>query len=233
MSIRTERHGDVGQLWLDRPDRAHAYDRAHLDALLVAAEELAATHRVLVICSTGERAFCGGADLGAMEHAAPLDALELRSQRVFTAIARLPVVTIAAVQGAAVAGGFELALACDLRVAGPAARFSLPETKLGILPSAGGTTRLARLAGPSRAKEMILAGRVIDAQIALAWGIVHRIADDPRADALAWAAEIATRDPVALALAKELLDATESDGALARERQAEAVLYAQRAALRG
>ncbi|MES2642283.1 MAG: enoyl-CoA hydratase/isomerase family protein [Myxococcota bacterium] len=228
MPIRTEHHGDVGQLWLDRPDRAHAYDRAHLDALLVAAEELAAAHKVLVVCSTGERAFCGGADLDAMKHAAPLDALELRSQRVFTALARLPVVTIAAVQGAAVAGGFELALACDLRVAGPAARFSLPETKLGILPSAGGTTRLARLAGPSRAKEVILAGRVLDADTALAWGLVHRIAADPRAAALAWAAEIATRDPVALAMAKELLDASESDGALARERQAEAVLYALR-----
>lgn len=228
MPIRIDRHGDVGQLWLDRPERAHAYDRAHLDALLAAAEELAATHKVIVICSTGDRAFCGGADLDAMKHASPLDALELRSQRVFTAIARLPVVTIAAVHGAAVAGGFELALACDLRVAGPAARFALPETKLGILPSAGGTTRLARLAGPSRAKEVILGGRVLDADAALGWGIVHRVAEDPRAEALAWGSEIAKRDPLALAMAKELLDATESDGALARERQAEAMLYARR-----
>jgi enoyl-CoA hydratase/carnithine racemase len=228
MSIRTESHGAVGQLWLDRPERAHAYDRAHLDALLVAAEALAAAHRVLVVCSTGERAFCGGADLGAMKHASPLDALELRSQRVFTALARLPVVTIAAVQGAAVAGGFELALACDLRVAGPAARFSLPETRLGILPSAGGTTRLTRLVGPSRAKEVILAGRTVDAEAALAWGIVHRVVSDPRAEALAWAREIAERDPVAVAMAKSLIDADESDGALARERQAEAVLYARR-----
>ncbi len=228
MPIRTDSQGVVGLLWLDRPDRAHAYDRAHLDALLVAAESLAATHRVLVVASTGDRAFCGGADLDAMKEASPLDALELRSQRVFTAIARLPVVTIAAIQGAAVAGGFELALACDLRVAGPAARFSLPETRLGILPSAGGTTRLTRLAGPSRAKEVILAGRVLDAEAALAWGIVHRIAADPRAEALAWAREVAERDPVAVAMAKALIDADESDGALARERQAEAVLYARR-----
>ncbi len=226
MPIRTESRGDVGLLWLDRPDRAHAYDRAHLDALLDGVTTLAASHRAIVVASTGERAFCGGADLDAM--GGPLDALELRSQRVFTALARLPVVTIAAVQGAAVAGGFELALACDLRVAGPAARFWLPETKLGILPSAGGTTRLTRLVGPGRAKEVILGGRVLDAEAALAWGVVHRVAADPRAEAVAWAQDVAGRDPVALAMAKELIDAGESDGALARERQAEAVLYALR-----
>lgn len=227
MPVRTERSGLVGVVRLDRPERAHAYDRAHLDALLAAVEELATTQRVVVVASTGDKAFCGGADLDTF--GGPLDALELRSQRVFTALARLPVVTIAAVHGAAVAGGFELALACDLRVAGPNARFWLPETTLGILPSAGGTTRLARLAGPSRAKEVILGGRVLDARAALDWGIVHRLVDDPRADALAWAEQIAaTRDPVAQAMAKTLLDADESDGALARERQAEAVLYARK-----
>ena len=107
-------------------------------------------------------------------------------------------------------------------------RFWLPETKLGIIPSAGGTTRLTRLVGPSRAKEVILGGRVLSADDAHAWGIVHRLADDPRAQAFAWAAEVAERDAVALAMAKELIDAGESDGALARERQAEAVLYSRR-----
>ena len=96
------------------------------------------------------------------------------------------------------------------------------------LPAAGGTTRLTRLVGPSRAKEVILAGRTVDADAALAWGIVHRVVSDPRAEALAWAREIAERDPVAVAMAKALIDADESDGALARERQAEAVLYARK-----
>ena len=226
--ILTESHGPVGVLRLNRPERAHAYDRALLDTFEAAAVELAASHRVIVVASTGDRAFCAGADLDAMQTASPLDALELRSQLVFTRFARLGVVTIAAVHGAAVAGGFELAMACDLRVAGPHARFWLPETKLGIIPSAGGTTRLTRLVGPSRAKEVILGGRVLDAKAALEWGIAHRIADDPRADAMAWAAEVATRDPVALGFAKGLIDAGESDGALARERQAEAVLYARK-----
>lgn len=230
MAVHTEIDGPVGLLTLDRPDRAHAYDRAHLDALLEGAGRLAASCAVIVVQSTGDRAFCGGADLDRMKEAHPLEALELRSQRVFTAMARLPAVLVAAVQGAAVAGGFELAMACDLRVAGPRARFWLPETKLGIIPSAGGTTRLARLVGVSRAKAVILGGEVLDAPTALGWGLVHRLADDPRAAARAWAAEIATRDPVAQRLAKEILGDDESDASFARERVAEAILYARRAA---
>lgn len=228
MSVLTSREGVVGQLILDRPKKAHAYDADMLNALLAGATSLAIECAVLVISSTGQRAFCGGADLQAMPHATPLDALDLRSQRVFTAIARLPCVVIAAVQGPAVAGGCELALACDLRVVGPRASFSLPETSLGILPSAGGTTRLARLVGASRAKGLILGGDRIDAAAALASGLAHRLADDPLIEALSWASAIAARDPAAQRLAKALLDADESAASLARERTAEAILYSRR-----
>jgi enoyl-CoA hydratase len=224
MPVHTETVGRIGRLTLDRPGKANAYDRAHLDALLDAARALAERCPVLIVQAAGA-SFCGGADLDELGAASPLDALELRSQRVFTAFARLPCVSIAAIQGPAVAGGFELALACDLRVAGPAARFWLPETRLGIVPSAGGTTRLTRLAGPSRAKEVILGGRELDVETAFDWGLVHRVAPDPQAEALLWAEQVAGHDPAALRLAKELIDASESDGALARERQAEAVLY--------
>lgn len=228
MPVHAEARGPIGLLTLDRPSRAHAYDREHVDALLDGATSLARACRVIVVQSTGDRAFCAGADLDQMKDAHPLDALELRSQRVFTAIARLPCVTIAAVQGAAVAGGFELAMACDLRVVGPNARFWLPETKLGILPSAGGTTRLSRLIGTSRAKAVILGGATLDAGQAMDTGLAHRLADDPRAAALGWAEEVAQRDAVALRLAKDILDSDESDASFAKERAAEAILYARK-----
>ncbi|MBM4365567.1 MAG: enoyl-CoA hydratase/isomerase family protein [Deltaproteobacteria bacterium] len=228
MAVHAAREGMVGTLTLDRPEKAHAYDRAHLDEILERSQALARDVGVIVVQSTGDRAFCGGADLDAMNAASFLDALELRSQRVFECLSRLSCVTIAAVQGPAIAGGFELALACDLRVAGPAARFALPETALGIIPSAGGTTRLAALVGASRAKAVVLGGDGVSAEQALSWGLVHRLSTDPRAEAARWGEQIAARDVVALRLAKQVMDAEASAASLARERVAEAILYARK-----
>ena len=230
MPIRAEVRDPIGLLWLDRPEKAHAYDRAHLDLIEQTFASLAARVRVVVVASTGQRAFCAGADLDEMNRADPLDALDLRSQRVFTGIARSPVITVAAVQGPAVAGGCELALACDLRVVGPKARFSLPETALGIIPSAGGCTRLTRLVGPGRAKQVILAGQAIDAMSAVSWGLALRLAEDPLADALALAGDISKRDPVALRLAKQVIDRGEDAASLEAERVSEALLYTRKAA---
>ena len=230
--IRVSVAGAVQTLTLDRPDRANAYGTALLDGLEEAIRAWeAAPPAVIVVESAGEGAFCAGADQQEMAEAQrtdPLKALELRSQRLFTRLARLPSVSVAAVQGAAVAGGMELALACDLRVGGPGARFWLPETSMGILPAAGGTTRLARLIGVSRAKAVILGGLRVGAAEALAWGLLHRLEAEPRAAAQGWAQEIARRDPFAQRLAKELLDARESDNSLAVERAAEAILYSRR-----
>lgn len=227
MSVDIHLANRVTTLTLRRPERANAYDRALLEALDAAVA--AVDTPVVVVQTAGDRAFCGGADLKALGEALPGDALDLYSQAVFERLAAAPWVSVAAVQGPAVAGGFELALACDLRVAGPAASFSLPETALGLLPSAGGTTRLADLVGPGRAREVILAGRVVDAETALAWGIANRLVPDPRADAAAWAAVIATRSPLALRLAKGVLDARQDRRpGLALERATEAVLYAAR-----
>ncbi len=227
MSIEVHVDRGVTTLTLARPARANAYDRASLEALDAGIASVDTP--TIVIQSAGERAFCGGADLAELRAARPGDALDLYSQAVFERLAAHGAVSIAAVQGPAVAGGCELALACDLRVAGPRATFSLPETTLGLLPSAGGTTRLADLVGHGRAREVILGGRVVDAETALAWGLTSRIAVDPRADARGWAQQIATRDPLALRLAKAVLDARQARGAgLALERATEAVLYASR-----
>ena len=228
MSILVDIRDRIGLLTLDRPQKAHAYNRSLLEALRAGLEQLERTVSVVVVSSTGARAFCGGADLSELGAADPLDALDLFSQRVFNTIAASPIISIAAVQGAAVAGGCELALACDLRVVGPAARFSLPETGIGLIPSAGGCTRLTRLVGPGRAKEVILAGAVVDAPTALSWGLAGRLVDDPRAEALALAATLAQRDPLALRLAKQVIDQGEDPRSLAAERLAEALLYTRK-----
>lgn len=222
--VRLSREGDLTRVTLNRPEKANAYDRAMLEALDEAFG--AVDTPVLVLDSAGEGAFCGGADLSELGEASPEQALDLYSQAVFERLARAPFVSIAVVQGAAMAGGFELALACDLRVVGPRARFGLPETGLGIVPSAGGCTRLPRVVGPARAKEIILGGRVLDAESALSWGIAQRLGSEPLAEALAWGSEIARRDPMALRLAKALIDGVDGLGA---ERIAEALLYSRRA----
>lgn len=230
MAILTEIHDRTGLVQIDRRDRANAYDRAHLDALERALDELAPQVRVLVICSAGDRAFCAGADLTELHAADPLDALDLRSQRVFNRLAALPLPTIAAVQGPAVAGGCELSLACDIRIVGPNARFTLPETALGLIPSAGGCTRLTRLVGPSRAKQVILAGAHIDAETAVSCGLALKVAPDPRQAALQLASDLCKRDPVALRLAKAIIDRDEDRASLDQERVSEALLYARKRA---
>ena len=229
MPVQTAIADGVGMLTLDRPKRAHAYDEPHLIALRDGFRLLSETVPVVVVQSTGDRAFCGGADLQAMAQASPLDALDLLSQKIFAEIADSPVVSIAAVHGPAIAGGCELALACDLRVVGPGARFALPETALGLIPAAGGCTRLARLVGQSIARQVILAGMSISADQAVAWGLaggpVHL---DPRPAALELAHTVARRDPVALRMAKQILGMDGRVESLQAERVAEAVLYGRK-----
>lgn len=226
--IQVDREGAVGTIRLNRPERANAYDEAHLDVLHAAIVTLRDC-TVVLVRATGST-FCAGADLkelGVRRTGGDWQAaLNLHSQRVFTALARAPFVSIASVQGPAVAGGFELALACDLRVVGPTARFSLPETTLGIIPSAGGLTRLARLCGVSVAKGVVLGGRVVDSGEAMHVGLAHLAGTDH--DALEWATALSRRSPAAQLAAKERLDATESDLCLLLERAAQAGLYGRR-----
>jgi enoyl-CoA hydratase/carnithine racemase len=128
--------------------------------------------------------------------------------RVFDRLAHLPQPTIAVVDGLAVGGGLELALACDLRVTQPNARFGLPETGLGTIPGWGGTDRLTRLVGPSRAKELILTRRQIDATTALHWGLVNDIADATLETAVdRYVTDLLGSAPIAQQVAKQLIDA--------------------------
>lgn len=166
--------------------------------------------RVVVLRSAVPRVFCAGADL---KERATMTRVEVASfvhslRASFTDVAQLPMPVIAAVEGAALGGGLELALACDFRIAGADAAFGLPETGLAIIPGAGGTQRLPRLIGAARAKELIFTGRRLGATEALAYGLVSSVAQPGGAFAMAldMARAILPRGPVAIRAAKEAID---------------------------
>lgn len=169
---------------------------------------------VKVAVFTGEgRAFVAGADISEIAHIEDVFAgrdMALQGQGVMNEIAALPMPTIAAINGFALGGGLELALACDLRVASSKARLGLPEVSLGIIPGYGGTQRLSRLIGRGRALDLILTGRHVPAEEALQLGIVNRVGEDALQLALELAAIIRKNAPVALSLAKEAIERGEA-----------------------
>jgi enoyl-CoA hydratase len=163
----------------------------------------------VILTGAGEKAFIAGADLRALAPAlGPGGDPRLMDEHValtgpaFAALTAIPAPVIAAVQANAVGGGLELALCCDLIVAQAGARFGVPEVTLGLMPGGGGTQRLARRIGSGAALELILGGRVIDAERALALGLVNAVADDALADAQALAARLARLPAVAIRSAK-------------------------------
>jgi len=178
---------------------------ARLEAVAVALTNEPA--RAVVITGRG-RMFAAGAEIS--EFGGPGEAAVIAEafHRALDAVAAIPSVVIAAVNGYALGGGCELALACDLRVAADNARLGQPEIALGIIPGGGGTQRLARLVGVSRAKDLILSGRQVDADEALSMGLVNRVvpADDLRSETLAYAAGFAAGPRRAHALAKQAID---------------------------
>lgn len=166
--------------------------------------------RVVVVTGSGDRAFCAGSDIKEFEalHGRVAEDKLLLEKLVYRQLARLPVPTIAAIEGHALGGGLELALCCDLRVAGDRAKLGMPELTLGVTPGSGGTQRLPRVVGPARAKELILLGDLIDAVTAERIGLVNRTvrAGTALAEARRMAEVIASRGPVAVRVAKRLID---------------------------
>lgn len=203
----------VAQLTLDRPDKLNALDMSMLRALeeQICTLERSTDTRVVVLGSKGERAFCAGADIRAWTGLEPLDMWRSwmrEGHRIFGRLARLRMPVIAAVQGFALGGGLELALAADLRIAADSASFGLPEVSIAAVPGWGATSRLPELVGPARAKEIIFLGERIDAAKALEWGLVNALVPAaqllPRS--LDLARRIAAHAPVAVQLAKEAID---------------------------
>jgi enoyl-CoA hydratase/carnithine racemase len=161
-----------------------------------------------VVVTGGDRIFAAGADIDEFGGQAEAETIGRGFFRALNAVADIPRVTIAAVAGAALGGGCELAMACDLRIASDKARFGQPEVLLGIIPGGGGTQRLPRLVGPARAKELLLSGRAVEAAEALQIGLVDRVApaESLEAEALAWAGTFASGPVLAHALVKRAVD---------------------------
>ena len=217
---------------LNRPKQLNALNGAVMDALCAALEELDRADEVRAIVVTGnERAFAAGADIGEMAGATPIDMLRTNRIGQWDRIRKISKPVIAAVNGWALGGGCELAMTLDLILAGESAKFGQPEINIGVIPGAGGTQRLTRAIGKSKAMEMILTGEPITAREAEAAGLVARVTQDELVveDALALAAKMATKSPLALRLAKEAVNAAfemSLTDALAHERRLFYLLFA-------
>jgi enoyl-CoA hydratase/carnithine racemase len=207
--VLVEEHGPVVLLRLNRPEKLNALSTG----LEVELDRAVGDERVraagAVVFAGSERAFSAGADLGEVAEAGAADALAYYRDtgRVYERIAALPQPTIAAIRGWCLGGGFELALACDFRIADRAATFGLPEVEIGILPSSGGTMRLVKAIGAARAKELILLRRRVPAASLAEMGLVSEVVDgDPEPRALSVAAELAALPRLAVELAKKAAD---------------------------
>lgn len=201
----------VATLTINRPQSLNALNSEVLRELECAFYEFALEPAVQVVILTGagEKAFVAGADIKAMAaiDAVAAQAFARQGQQVLLALEKLDKPVIAAVNGFALGGGFELALACDFIYAADGAKFGFPEVTLGIIPGFGGTQNLPRLIGPNRAKELIFSGRMIDAEKALSWGIINHLC--PAAELLpqvhATASAITRVGPLAVARAKDAI----------------------------
>jgi enoyl-CoA hydratase len=206
--VHLERRADgVAVITLDHP-KVNALSSQLLVQLRGVAESLHRDAPGAVVVTGGDRIFAAGAEI--TEFGGPVEAAHIGGQFVeaLDAVAAIPCMVIAAVSGYALGGGCELALACDVRFASTRAKFGQPEVLLGIIPGGGGTQRLARLIGPSKAKDMILTGRQVGAEEALAIGLVDRLVDPGELldVALRYATELAAGAVLAQALAKQAID---------------------------
>jgi enoyl-CoA hydratase len=210
-NVRLEITGAVGVLTIDRPKALNALDadtvRELLECLGDARE--GGTVRCLVLTGAGDKAFCAGADIAAMRAMSAIEGKKWArlGQGLTAAIEELPLPVIAAVNGFALGGGLELAMACDFIVASEKARLGQPEINLGIIPGFGGTQRLARRIGAPRAREMIYGGEMIDAETARQWGLVNRVVkhEELLGETRKLADKLALQAPVALSQAKHAI----------------------------
>jgi enoyl-CoA hydratase/carnithine racemase len=233
MSIRVDLSDSIATLTIDRPAVKNALNRETVEECLEALGELAGNDEagVIIITGAGESAFVSGSDINEVRERTRDDGLAAIASSLCSAVDHFPRPTIAAVNGYALGGGCELALACDIRIASEAAKFGQPELGLGIIPAAGGTQRLPRVVGMGWAKHLVLTGEVIDAKQALAIGLVTAVT--PAGQLMVRARELAKKilrqGPLAARLAKVALNVSarvDLDSGLLVETLAQAICYA-------
>lgn len=207
MAIELQRVEEFALIRLNRPQALNALSFKLVEDLSRAIDEVAASGaRALLVTGAGEKAFCAGADIAELagRTLAQTKRGAEQGQAVMAKIERLPMPSVAIVNGYAFGGGLELALACTFRLVTPNAKLGLPEIKLGLIPGYGGTQRLPRVVGEARALEMILTAKTVDAQTALAWGLASRVLEgDPLAAGIAFAREFSGYSLPALGFARE------------------------------
>ncbi len=211
-SLRVEREGAVAVLTIDRPEKRNALSAQVRAELIAVLDELRDDDsvRVLVITGAGDKAFVAGADIGEFAQRTPLEQrAAMTGRRVFDEVAAYPKPVLAMINGLALGGGCELALACDVRLAADSAKLGQPEINLGIIPGGGGTQRLPRVVGTGQAMRLILSGEIIGAAEALRIGLVDVVhpAAELRERTLEFARGMAGKSPIALRMAKSAVRA--------------------------
>jgi len=231
--IKIEKSEFVGTIIIDRQEVRNALNKATVDELQMAVRELEEDPklRIIIITGAGAQAFVAGADIKELHERTMLEALVPGMQKVYREIEQSSKVTIAVINGHALGGGFELALACDLRVVANHAKIGLPELNLAIIPGAGGTQRLMRIVGKGRALEMILTGKIIDGQEAERIGLVTQSVESNNLRNVTnqLVESILSKGPLALKLAKMVVNRGQDvdlDTALMLEKLAQTVLFA-------
>jgi len=223
-----EKSEGIATITLNRPEALNAFSKEVVDEVLQALDDVRDDDnvRVVVLTGAGEKAFSAGADIKAMIGMNALKAreLSLMGEKLCLALENLEKPVIAAINGFALGGGLEVAMSCDLRIASETARMGQTEINIGLIPGWGGTQRLTRLVGKTKAKELVFTGRMIDAKTAEQLGIVNMVfpAAEFRSAVRQFAVDLATKAPVALKVAKALINKGEDIGlesALALERE--------------
>lgn len=204
VTLRIENH--IAVLGINRPNALNALNGDTVNEINECIDEIKNNVNIKILIIYSEKNFAAGADISEMIKCDYKKAMEFSYSETYNKIETLEIPTISAIDGYALGGGMELALATDIRFASKSAKIGFPEVSLGLFPGAGGSIRLPKLIGPARAKELIFSGEILDSERALSIGLVNRVADDVYEEAIRFANVILTRSQTAVKVAKKSIE---------------------------